>query len=231
MTTARVRRHWIAPQYRHIVPLPEPEPVPDAMEQIDYVADTLVTLKNYFANRHDVLVSGEGYICFNTRDRRNWVVPDLWVALDVDVDLIRAYRGHVIDEVGKPPDLVLEVASQSTGRIDCTYKRDLYAMYRVPEYWRFDPTGGEYHDAPIACDRLVGDEYQPMEMTTNTDGVVWGHSDVLGLDLCWVDRQLRLFDPESDEYLRTYAEAQARGDEAEHEVRRLRQQLRSQGTD
>lgn len=231
MTTARVRRHWVAPQYRHIVPLPEPERVPDSMEQFEHVADALVQLRAYFADRPGTLVSSEGYICFNTSIRQNWVVPDLWVAFDVDVELIRAYRGHVIDEVGKPPDFVLEVASESTGRIDYTYKRTLYEMYQVPEYWRFDPSGGDYHDAPIAADRLVDGEYVPIETMTQPNGVICGHSEMLGLELCWDDNQLRLFDPTAGEYLRTYAEAQARADAAEAEVRRLREQIRSQRTD
>ncbi|MXY22160.1 MAG: hypothetical protein F4Y49_12610 [Dehalococcoidia bacterium] len=38
---------------------------------------------------------------------------------------------------------------------DCTDKRETYAEYSVGEYWRFDHSGGEYHDAPLAGDRLV----------------------------------------------------------------------------
>ena len=63
-------------------------------------------------------------------------------------------NGYVIEEVGKPPDLVMEVASASTGRNDYTEKRITYADLAVPEYWRFDYTGGAYHDAPLAGDRL-----------------------------------------------------------------------------
>ena len=36
----------------------------------------------------------------------------------------------------------------TTGQNDYTQKRDDYAAFGVPEYWRFDPSGGEYHDAP-----------------------------------------------------------------------------------
>ena len=53
-----------------------------------------------------------------------------------------ATRPVEVDEVGKPPDLVLEVASESTGRRDYTFKRDGYEKMGVGEYWRFDPSGG-----------------------------------------------------------------------------------------
>ena len=137
--------------------------------------------------------------------------------------------------MGKPPDFVLEVASESTGRRDTTVKRVGYARLGVPEYWRFDRTGGEYHGAALAGDRLVNGEYEPIEVTSDEDGVVRGYSEVLGLTLCWVEGRLRFYDPVSGEYLLTYSESEAerqaakeRAAAAELEVRRLREQIRSQ---
>ena len=34
-----------------------------------------------------------------------------------------------------------------------------YGRFGVGEYWRFDPSGGEYHDAALAGDRLVDGRY------------------------------------------------------------------------
>ena len=79
-------------------------------------------------------------------------------------------NGYVISEVGKPPDLVLEVESRSTGRRDYTVKRGGYAGYGVREYWRFDPSGGKYHDAPLACDTLVDGKYERNEIVSEPDG-------------------------------------------------------------
>ena len=59
---------------------------------------------------------------------------------------------------------MLEVASENTGQDDYTEKRDAYAAFGVPEYWRFDPSGGEYHDSPLAGDKLVDGVYQPIEI-------------------------------------------------------------------
>ncbi len=99
----------------------------------------------------------------------------------------------MISEVGKPPDFILEVASRSTGRNDYTTKRKGYAGYGVREYWRFDHTGGRYHDAALAGDVLVDGEYEPVEITREPDGLIWGHSEVLGLDLCWREEASKLW--------------------------------------
>ena len=87
-------------------------------------------------------------------------IPDLLVAFNVDRSQAVEQNGYSIRDLGKPPDLVLEVASESTGATDIGDKRRDYAAFGIPEYWRYDPTGGERHDAPIAGDRLVDGEYQ-----------------------------------------------------------------------
>ena len=48
----------------------------------------------------------------------HWQVPDLLIAFDVDSSLYYRSNGYVISEQGKPPDFVLEVASESTARRD-----------------------------------------------------------------------------------------------------------------
>jgi hypothetical protein len=142
--------------------------------------------------------------------------------------------------VGKPPDFVPEVASESTGREDYTRKRDGYAAYGVAEYWRFNASGGDYHDRPQAGDLLVDDMYRPIELRREPDGVIWGHSRILGLDLCWDNGRLRFYDPVSKSYLRSLDESEdalaaaetrveserAARLSAEAEVQRLQEQLR-----
>ena len=71
----------------------------------------------------------------------HWQVPDLLIAFDVDSSLYYRSNGYVISEQGKPPDFVLEVASGSTAERDLGVKRDDYAAFGIPEYWRFDETG------------------------------------------------------------------------------------------
>ena len=88
-------------------------------------------------------------------------------------------------------------------------KRETYAEYAVGEYWRFDPSGGEYHDAPLAGDTLVDGEYEPIEIVSEPDGRHWGYSEALGLELWWEDEQLRFRDPVSGAFLRTLEESES----------------------
>ena len=134
---------------------------------------------------------------------------------------------------------MLEIASESTGQEDYTGKRDDYAAFGIPEYWRFDPSGGQYHGAPLAGDRLAEGTYQPIDIVEMGPDHLHGHSDVLGLDLCWENGKLRWWDPTTLGYLPTFDEesdariaeaearvdAEARADSAEARVRELEAEL------
>ncbi len=218
------------------------------MRETIHIARALHILEAHYAPWGNVLVRGMDYLCWNTlTSQTTWLSPDLLVAFGIDVETAAMWNGYVIDEVGRPPEFVLEVASEHTGVRDYTVKRDGYAGYGIPEYWRFDWTGGDFHDQALAGDRLVNGEYEPIPLTTEPDGMIWGHSEVLGLDLCWEDGNLRFYDPAAGRYLpdiqgaleerdaesaarqaaQARAEAaEARAEASEAEVRRLREQLR-----
>ena len=146
---------------------------------------------------------------FPTENREGIRFPDLLIAFDARPDLIIPRNGYLIPEQGKPPEFVLEVGSETTGRIDEGQKRRDYADFRVPEYWRFDPSGGEFHSTHLAGDRLVGEEYQPIPVLQTVEGYFRGHSEVLNLDLCWENGQLRWYDPIGDQYLVSIPEERA----------------------
>ena len=118
----------------------------------------------------------------------------------MDTVAIRERHGYLIWEVGKAPDFVLEIASESTARYDCTGKRDLYASIGVGEYWRYDSTGGDYYGTPLVGEQLVGGEYRPFEVYTTADREIWAHSPVLDVDIYWGDDRLRVYDPDSGSF-------------------------------
>ena len=127
--------------------------------------------------------------------------PDLLIAFNVNPAANKARKGYLIPEQGKPPDFVLEVASESGKERDEVAKRNDYARMGVPEYWRFDETGGQYHSVPLAGDRLINGQYQPIPIHETPDGRYWGHSESLNLDLCWENGELRWYDPTAQRYL------------------------------
>ena len=223
----------------YLAGLPDDWEVPDPpereldMQQDISIFDFRSILEAHLGQRDDLLIAGGGYLRQNPRDSSELLVPDCVVAFGVDPKAIVSRNGYVIGHAGKPPDFVLEVASRSTGRRDYTVKRAEYAGYGVREYWRFDHTGGRFHDGPLAGDILTGGEYAPLSLNRDPDGLIWGHSEVLGLDLCWDNGTLRLRDPNTGSFLPTPVElrseldtAQERAEDAESRAAALEAELR-----
>ena len=172
------------------------------MEQFDGISAFAWALGSRYKRRDGYLISGNGYLRRDAQDMGDFA-PDITFAENVgDPWRIIRRNGYVISEVGKPPDLVLEVGSRSTGRRDYTIKRAGYARYGVREYWRFDPSGGDYHDEPLGGDTLEdGGEYRPIEIVKEFETRHWGYSEVLGLEIWWYEGILRLRDPVTGEFL------------------------------
>ena len=143
---------------------------------------------------------------FATDDREGIRYPDLLIAFNANPAAEEARNGFLIPEQGKPPDFVLEVASESTARLDETVKRNDYAAMGVLEYWRFDPTGGHQYQAHLAGDRLVDGVYVSIPIQRTDEQHHWGRSEALGLSLCWEEGRLRFWDPVGHSYLNTFME-------------------------
>ena len=225
MTTTRTTGSRRSAGYGDIVPLPDPPRLADAAEQYKHMARADQTLETWLRLRPNTLVDGEGYLCFNRTDPMStWVVPDCIIAFDVDLELYDEYNGYVISAMGKPPEFVMEVASRSTARRDQTTKRDQYAEFRVGEYWRFDPTG-RYYDRPLAGERLVNGVWEPFDIHEDANGLLWGYSPALGLDLLWDDGKLYFRNPETGEILLSQQQAQEELEAAREQLALLRDTL------
>ena len=219
-------------------PLPDPPRKWDMQENNYFdrpaVANTLARYLDALLPDSTTLVSGRGYLCRHRGDLPRCPYPDMVVAFNIDAAAVDVTNGYVISEVGKPPDLVMEVASSHTARRDYIQKRSIYANLGVTEYWRYDHTGGRQYETALAGDRLSDSgEYRPVEIFTEPDGVLWGYSEALGLSLCWVERHLRFWDRSAQQYLMTPAELEEalRQSEAERatdreRIRELEERLR-----
>lgn len=224
--------HAKTPQSKKPFRLPDPpERHPDDMTSFDHLSATgsVHHLIQHFGNPDTTLVAGERYMVVRpTRRLAGSRYPDLLVAFDVDPALYKASNGYIIEDQGKPPDFVLEIASLHTGHIDVGAKRDDYAALAIPEYWRFDETGA-YHGSRLAGDRLAAGAYEPMPIEEVEDGVLQGYSAVLNLHLRWNRGQLEWHDPATGRHIATFEDeraarlqAEARARELEAELRRLR---------
>jgi multidrug efflux pump subunit AcrA (membrane-fusion protein) len=90
-------------------------------------------------------------------------------------------------------------------------KFQLYARLGVREYFIFDPAYTSLYE-PLLAFRLEDGIYEPV---TVTDGRV--RSEALGLELVDTGTTLRLFNPETGQFLPTRAEIEAARERAEAE--------------
>ena len=163
-------------------------------------------LEEHFGDHDTAIILSEIPVRRVPGQRAGHRIPDLLVAFGVNRALAVAQNGYSIQHQGKPPDLVLEVASESTKDEDLDDKRRDYANFGIPEYWRFDPTGRARYGEPIAGDRLVDGAYQPIEIVEIEPEHFHGHSEILSLFPCWDHGQLRFYDPATGQHLMTFAE-------------------------
>ena len=145
--------------------------------------------------------------------------PDLLVAFGVDPEAYRLSNGYIVEEQGKPPDFVLEIASARTGSVDVGRKREDYERLQIPEYWRFDETEmGRHHGARLGGDILVDGRYRPAAIEELPDGALQGYSPMLDIYLRWERGELALIDPATGRRIATFEDERARAD-AEREGR------------
>ena len=201
MTTENV----IPPAARFRLPDPPPREL-DEVNAYDHVYKhaSHTALALHFGNPDSTLVEYDRWIIASPQENPSWVIrPDLLIAFNVSPADYKASNGYIISEQHKPPDFVLEVASESTADVDTGPKRDDYAALGIPEYWRFDETG-DHHLTKLAGDRLAEGRYEPVTVETLPDGALRGYSTVLDLILEWRDGQLNWIDPNTGEHIPTF---------------------------
>jgi Uma2 family endonuclease len=115
-------------------------------------------LQRFFVGRQ-VYVSGNLLVYYVMGDPYKSVAPDCFVVRAIDPHLRNIYK---IWEEGKGPEVVFEVSSKSTRRVDFGKKMRLYAELGVQEYFIYDPTTKDF-DPPLVAYELVGGGYIPMK--------------------------------------------------------------------
>jgi Uma2 family endonuclease len=148
---------------------------------------------------------GSNLMCYYVEgDPTKSISPDVFVVLGAEKGERRIYKFW--EEPA--PNVVLEISSRKTRKDDLGKKKEIYAWLGVREYFVFDP---EYKlQPPLRTFRLRGQEL--IEEIVSQNRVI---SHELGLELVNDGSTLRLWNPRTQEFLRTPAEeAVARQEEA-----------------
>ena len=183
------------------------------------------TLENHFKQRPEVYVSGDILMYYVEGQPQKVVAPDALVTFGMGQKQRLTYK---VWEEGKVPDFVLEMSSKTTYRNDLGAKRELYASLGIRDYVLYDAEG-LYLPTPLMGFTLVDGRY--VAMSPNADGGIY--SEALGLEFRLRDMECGIYDPVSETWLQTPAEAaearaetaEARAENAEAEVAQLREQL------
>lgn len=156
-------------------------------------------LKWLWRDRQDYFASGNLTIYYspNQKKSEDFRGPDFFVVLGTTLDWSR--KSWVVwQEEGKYPNLIIEILSETTTKIDKGEKKQIYQdIFRTPEYFWFDPESLELQGFV-----LVNGKYQ--EITPTEDGKF--KSEQLDLYLGIEEQQLRYFTP-SGELIPTPEEA------------------------
>ena len=216
MTTANTSSETRKARQPFRLPDP-PQREPDEMTQYDtlFKQGNSHALAVHLGNPDTTLIEADRWIVARPEDNKAQARrPDLLVAFGVNPEAYAACNGYVVSEQGKPPDFVLEVASETTAETDVVDKRKEYAALGIREYWRFDRTG-QHHGAKLAGDRLVNGAYEPMIIEELPTGILQGHSPALNLHLRWEAGRLVFYDPGASAPIATLETERSRAEAAE----------------
>ncbi|MBE9205637.1 Uma2 family endonuclease [Nostoc sp. LEGE 06077] len=128
------------------------------------------SLQQAWADRNDFYTGGNMFIYYSSTQARNndFRGPDFFAVLNVDGTIPR--QGWVVwEENGRYPDVIVELMSPSTARVDQETKKEIYQQtFRTPDYFVYDP----FDPNSLQGWHLdTNQNYQPL--TSNEHGWLW----------------------------------------------------------
>ncbi|MFM6062569.1 MAG: Uma2 family endonuclease [Microcystis panniformis] len=203
------------------------EPPLESYAHLQQILILLQCLEWLWQDRNDYFAAANLSIYYspNQKKSEDFRGPDFFVVLGTERSLDR--KSWVVwGEGGKYPDVIVEILSPSTAKVDRGQKKQIYQdIFRTPDYFWFDPETLEFQGF-----RLMEGQYQAIEPTDR--GWLW--SDRLGLFLGIYQQQLRYFNREG-ELIPTPAEVakQERQEKvlALQQIEQLKSRLRELGAD
>jgi Uma2 family endonuclease len=181
-------------------------------DQIDLL---IRLLRGWWQEHQDFYVSGNLTIYYSPDQKKSedFRGPDFFVVLGATAQERRSWV--VWQEGGKYPNLIVELLSDSTAKVDRGLKKEIYQeIWRVPEYFWFHPNTLEFQGF-----RLMDGTYE--EIAATSEG--WRWSQQLHLYLGIHDRKLRFFSPEGQLIPLPEQAAQQRAEQAEAALEQERQ--------
>ncbi len=118
------------------------------------------SLADAWADRNDFYVGGNMFVYFSELQikKNDFRGPDVFVVLDVERKERKCWVAW--EEGGRLPDVVIELTSDSTRKVDHVDKKRTYAkVWRLPAYFIFDPETAKLEGFHLDVDRR---DYVPL---------------------------------------------------------------------
>ena len=168
------------------------EPELETPLHLEQIVLLLTCLQWWWRERERVFIAANISIYYEKQQGRSGSHrargPDFFVVKDAPERQRNSWM--VWKEDNRFPDLIVEILSDSTAKVDRVDKKRLYQnTFKTPEYFWFHPRTLEF-----AGFRLSGGRYQPL--TENEQGWLW--SEELQLFLGIYEDRLRFFTPAGD---------------------------------
>lgn len=186
-------------------PSSDGEPMAESDITRDYMTYGVEALKLHFHKRWDVYVSANSFVYYEEGNKSAVVAPDIYVVFGVKKHQRDNYK--IWKEAGIAPQFVLEITSETTQDIDQETKPETYRSLGVKEYFQYDPSGN-YLNPILQGVRLVNNRYEQIPINKIVFDTLWLHSEVLGLELHIISGELRLRNPQTGEFLKTYQQSE-----------------------
>jgi Uma2 family endonuclease len=150
----------------------------------------VTSLEWLWRDQNDFFIGADITIYFSRQQLKNRQFRSPHFFLVKDTEKRPRTSWVVWEEDGRYPDLIIELLSNSTAKVDRNLKKSFYEnRFHTPEYFWFSPESLEF-----AGFKLVGNQYQ--EIVANQEGYLW--SEVLDLYLGVVNSKLRYFTSEGE---------------------------------
>ena len=151
-----------------------------------------VLLESFFASRDDITIGANLMVYYDEGNAKKWLAPDVFVCFGVKNHLRRTFKTW---EEGVFPQVVFEIASDSTFENDLGGKRLDYARLGVEEYYLLDPER-EYLPSPLMAFHRQNGRLLSADVENNR--VL---SPLLNLEIVDTGKSFRLFNPNTNEFL------------------------------
>ncbi|MBE8969915.1 Uma2 family endonuclease [Nostocales cyanobacterium LEGE 12452] len=205
-------------------PSSDGEPLAESYAHLCALLATLEVLRQYLLDRQATVLSNQ-FLYYAQGFPRLRVAPDVMVIFNVAPGGRDNYK---IWEEGQVPVVIFEMTSEGTKNQDTGFKKTLYEQLGVLEYWLFDPKG-EWIKEKLQGYRLRGEVYEPitdsrcepLQLRLQIEGQLIG--------FYREDTGEKLLIPE--ELAEALKQERLAREQAESQVERLKEQLRSLGVD